>query len=126
MPDWNAAPYDQYQPDLEERHVPKRTTHPALGVISCIMSIFTATFLVAMIGLAVVYAGGDGRRPHAPLAIAVSLGMCSTPALALVGLGLGLGSLFQQGSKVFGILGVVFNAGLLLGTFLLLMMVLLF
>jgi hypothetical protein len=125
MPDWNAGPYDQYQPDLEERYRSTPTRHAALGIISFVISIFTGTFLIALSGLAVVYAGGNARAPHAPMAVAVSLGICSTPVLALVGLGLGLGSLFQRGSKVFGILGIVFNAGLLFGTFLLLMTVLL-
>jgi hypothetical protein len=120
MPDWNAASYDQYQPDLAEPHDPNQTGHPALGVISFALSLFTVAFFIAMIAAAALFAGPNGKPPtNSPVAIAVALGICSTPVLAMVGLGLGIGSLFQRGSKLFGILGVVFNIALLLGTILL-------
>jgi hypothetical protein len=125
MPDWNAAPYDQYQPDLEEGYRSSRTTHPALGVISFVMSLFSVAFLVAMLAMAAVSTGANGKPgPHSPLVLAIGLGICSTPALALVGLGLGIGSAFQRGSKVFPILGIIFNAILLLGSVLFLIVAL--
>jgi hypothetical protein len=123
MPDWNAAPYDQYQPAFDEGYTANRTRHPVLGVISFVLPLLSVTFLIAMMVLAAVSAGGKPAQ-QSPLTLVIGLGVCSTPALALVGLGLAIGSMFQRGSKVFGILGIVFNAILLLGSILLLIVAL--
>src|SRR5580765_8582542 len=94
-------PDDEYQPDFEAVSKPGYASHPALGIISFALSIFTVVFLAAMIALAAIFAGPNGKPPNdSPLVILVGLGICSAPALALIGLGLGIGSLFQRGSKV--------------------------
>jgi hypothetical protein len=118
MPDWNASAYDQYQPE-EERHNLPRTRHQALGIISFVLSLLSITVSIAMFALAVISIAANGKPgPHSGMTFAVGLCMCSTPALGLVGLGLGIGSMFQRGPKVFGILGIVFNAILFLGSIL--------
>jgi hypothetical protein len=122
MPDWSEGPYDQYQSDLDERNNANYTTHPALGIVSVVLSVLKFTFFLAMIALAAVCAADNGKPgPDSLLLIVVGLGVCFAPVMALIGLGLGIGSLFQRGSKVCAILGVVFNAMLLLGSILFLL-----
>lgn len=50
-----------------------------------------------------------GVNEESSAAMMIGLSIFGFLFLALIGFGLGIGSLFQSGNKVFGILGIVFS-----------------
>jgi len=93
--------------------------HSGLGIASFALSIVVgvAVFVVFAVAGIVETTTPGGMDEESPAAILIGLGIFGASGLGLVALGLGVASFFQAGrKKLFGILGVVFSAGILLVT----------
>jgi hypothetical protein len=93
--------------------------HSGLGAASLVLAIIAGLGMLIIFAVAGVIAAGDAggldeESPEAMVLGALVIGAC---ALALLGLGLGVGALLQKDrNKLFGIIGVIANALVLVGT----------
>jgi hypothetical protein len=96
------------QPPLETKN------HSRLGIASFIISIVAVLIICGDIVLVFGLSGGFTVNPsYAGLDTSLT---CASAVVALVGVGLGIAAVTQKNAKkVFGILGLVFNALILLG-----------
>lgn len=106
------------QPQYVYVPVPPARGHSGLGIASFILALVTGLLLFGLI----MVAGAIGmQNPEAmegekPMVMAIGLLFLSLLAMCLVGAVLGLAGLFQRDRhKVFPILGLVLNLGILLG-----------
>lgn len=89
--------------------LPEQRKHSPLGIASMIVSIIAAVGLCLTLGLS-VYGETTSTPTDAFLSIVGFAAICSG-AMGLIGLGLGIGALFQKAqSKVFSIIGLVLGA----------------
>ena len=92
--------------------------HSGLGIASFILSLIAGVEIFTMVVIAGVMAAQSpaGIDEHSPEAIIVGSFLCGGAALLLVGLGLGIAGVLQRNrKKIFGILGLVFNALIVIG-----------
>ncbi len=104
---------DEY--DFGKREPP----HSGLGIASLVLAVLAVVLLMVLFVIASVTAGNDmdGLDENSPEAMALGVAALGACALALLGLGLGIGGLIQPGrNKAPTIAGVVANALLLIGT----------
>lgn len=102
-----------------EQHVVAEKKHSGLGVTSFIMSIVTGFVMFVVVGTAgyLEMSTPGGLNEESPAAVLVGLGVIGTGLLVLLGLGLGIGALFQTDrKKTFAILGVTINGVIIAGT----------
>jgi hypothetical protein len=91
--------------------------HSGIGIASFVIGIL----VVIMLCITFAVAGGSSGisstgSSYSNLMTGIGLLACGTIALALVGVGLGIGGIVQKNvKKVFGIIGLVLNALVLLG-----------
>ena len=97
---------------------PRSAKHSVLGMLSLGIAVLAGLMEFALIvaaGVMAAQAGGD-LDPESPALIMLGLGILAGFPLCLLGLGLGIGGLAESGrSKVFPVLGMVFNLLVLLG-----------
>lgn len=102
--------WGQSLPPVRNRRL--EAPHSGLGIASFIISLLgglTAFVTVVLAGL--MASGPRGMDENSPEAFAVGCTIFGVIGLILVGLALGVAGLFQQErKKVFAVLGVVFNA----------------
>lgn len=93
---------------------PETINHSRLGIASFIISIVAALIICGDIVLVFGISGGlSVSQSYAGVDSALT---CASALVALVGLGLGIAAVAQRNAKkVFGILGLVFNALIVLG-----------
>jgi hypothetical protein len=110
---------DSVQPTPLEKPVAPALKHSGLGIASFIIAIIagvTLFFSFAVAGFLQVSRPG-GLDEKSGLAMLVGLFIIAVCMVHLVGLGLGIAGVFQAGRrKVFSVLGLVLNAGAILGT----------
>ena len=96
---------------------PPEPKHSGLGIASFAVALLAGVLAVAMIGVATYFAASlqEEFDDEAPQAIAVGLGIMGSLGLAVIGAGLGIAGVAQPNrNKVFAILGLTFNALLVL------------
>jgi hypothetical protein len=89
-----------------------------LGIASFILAIVAGVTAVALVVIAGVIelSTPGGMDEESPQALIVGLGIFGVFALNLLGIGLGLGGLFQADRlRTFAVLGLVFNLLVILG-----------
>ena len=99
--------------------------HSGLGIASFILSILSGVFIFVLIVIAGVIETSTpgGIDEESTAAVIIGLLIIALIIAALVALGLGIAGLFMQDrKKIFSILGTIFSAVTLLGTFLILML----
>jgi hypothetical protein len=109
--------YDRYRGDEDAGRPVPRLKHSGLGIASFVIALLTGVVFVAfVIAVGVIEAAHPGAMDEKPPAAFV-LGLVALLDLflCLVGLGLGIGGLCMKRSKIFPILGIVFNASVVLG-----------
>jgi hypothetical protein len=117
----SQAPYPAgygYQGGYAHPYAAAAPRHPGIGVTSFILGLVAG---VAMVVLIVIAAAMSARAPggqldeNSPEAITVGCSLIVAAGLALLGLILGIVGAVQQGhKKLFPVLGIVFNGGMLL------------
>jgi hypothetical protein len=114
-------PYYDDSPGYRPSSEPQR--HSGLGVASFIIGLVVILLDVLAIFLVIIVAAGEASRPWSPgrrdaaeaMAVLTGIIFCGGAVAALVGLGLGFGSLFQEDRKKgLGIAGVILNSLVLL------------
>ncbi len=101
--------YDINYPPPPPPPLPAAPKHSVLGIVSFILAILAVTIFCG--GVAIYLAlGGPGNPPEGFQSIDTIIS-CGAGFLALVGLGLGIAAVVQKNTKkLFGILGLIFNA----------------
>ena len=96
--------------------LPVEHKHSPLGIASSIVSVIAFGLVCVFFGYA-YFLGSSGTSIASDAEAILGLAlMCAVPFFTMIGLGLGIAALFQPyPNKVFGILGLVFNAILMLG-----------
>jgi len=91
--------------------------HSVLGATSFVISTAVGCLMLGLIIVAgLLSAGRVHRGQHYPGQILVGLALIALLAIDVVAMGLGIASLYEKGKKrLFGILGVVFSSGTILG-----------
>jgi hypothetical protein len=92
--------------------------HSGMGLASLIIGIFCSVWELVVIVIAGVLHNTPGRTAADKASQDTMVGglICGSLVFVLVGLGLGIASLFQRDrKKILGILGVVFNGLIILG-----------
>jgi len=84
-------------------------SHSGLGVASCVVGVLAGVFEVAIVAIAGVIevSTPGGMDEESPAAILVGLGLFAGLAIAMLGVGLGIGGLMQRRKKLFAVLGVL-------------------
>ncbi len=98
--------------------------HSGIGIASFVMGLIDLVLFFVMVLMAVGVAASAGGQvdEHAPATIMLGLFVIFIGLVCLIGTGLGVGSVLQkQRRRVFGIIGLCLNGGVLL--LILLMMV---
>jgi|GEM_PF-1062197 len=104
-----------YQNLHAENPVAQAARHSPIGISSFVVSITTGILLIILLVLAGTLAD-QGVKEDSPAAIIISVLIFFLLASQLVGLGLGIGSLFQKDRKrTFGVFGLIFSLLFLLG-----------
>ncbi len=104
MDNFNYTPIDAPKPK-----------HSGLGIASLVIAVISILLFCLGLGVAVFASASDpatieSMPSDSPLYLTVGLMICFGGGLDLVGLGLGIGGLFQPDrNKTFAILGTVFN-----------------
>lgn len=110
----------RYSNEEEWEDDPQRPLkHSGLGVASFLIALLTGVgeflFVVLCVLLAASSSGGEIDE-ESPAAIAMGLMILAGLGIALIGVGLGVGGLFQsKRNKLFAVLGICFNALILAG-----------
>jgi hypothetical protein len=95
---------------------PSVRKHSPLGIASFVLSILSAAMICAFITYAYILGSNSTSTVSMGASAVVWVFICAISLASLVGLGLGIAAVVQPGqSKVFGILGLVFNALILIG-----------
>ncbi|NQU23626.1 MAG: hypothetical protein HQ567_20275 [Candidatus Nealsonbacteria bacterium] len=107
-------------PYSEEHLVGRRIEprHSGLGIASFVLALFCGVMEVGLIVVAGIMEGSTpgGIDEEAPEVILLGLCLLGGAVLSLLGVGLGIGGLLQSNRKViFAVLGVLFNAMVILG-----------
>ena len=92
--------------------------HSGLGIASFVIALFSGVMEMGLIVIAGVMAETTpgGVNEESPQVILLGLCLLGGAALSLLGIGLGIGGLLQSNRKaVFAVLGIVFNAMVILG-----------
>ena len=107
-----------YAPGYQNPYAAAAPTHSGLGIASFILGVIAG---IAMIALIVVAAAMSAQAPggeldeNSPGAITVGCSLIIAAGMALLGLILGIVGAIQQGrKKLFSVLGIVFNGGMIL------------
>lgn len=122
----SSSPYAPPSSSAQQINTPPASTAPPaalpqswLGISSFVMSIIFGLIMFGLIVAATVLATREGGMSEDSVeAMVIGLAILGSGFAILVGLGLGIAGLFQpQRSKVFSILGIIFNAaiGLVVG-----------
>lgn len=94
---------------------PVTRKHSPLGIVSFVLSILS----IGLICIFLIYAyiiGNSGTAITTQASVSVWVFICVISLFSLVGLGLGIAAVIQPASsKVFGVLGLVFNALVMIG-----------
>jgi hypothetical protein len=110
----------RYEDDEEEYDFQKRDEpHSGLGIASLVFAVVAGAGLLIIFAIAGVMAGDDmgGFDEGSPEAVVLVLLALVAWALTLLGLGLGIGALVQKDrNRLFGIIGVVANGLVLVGS----------
>ena len=89
-----------------------------LGITSFVLAILAGVFAIVLIGVAgyIEASRPGGMNEESPVAMIVGLSMFAIVGMCFLGLCLGIAALFQSNrSKVFAIIGVIFNLMVVLG-----------
>jgi hypothetical protein len=87
-------------------------THDGKGIASFIIGVISVVFVLALIGTAGVMTKAGTMTPE--LNIIIGLGMISACFVDLIGIGLGFfGAVDRSSKKVYPVLGLVLNIGIL-------------
>jgi hypothetical protein len=92
--------------------------HSGLGIASLVIGVFSILVAVGAIGLATFITATNpiAVQNEDPVLAVIGLGIIGAIGLSLMGMGLGIGSLFVgTRSKILGILGIVANFLVLFG-----------
>lgn len=106
------TPFNQFS----EKPAPQATpspSHSGLGIASFAVSFLSGGVLMVMIGVATYFAATmEGEMSEeSPQAILLGLAIIAGMGLAVIGAGLGIAGIAQPNrNKIFAILGVIFNA----------------
>ena len=87
-------------------------THNGKGIASFIIGVTSVVFILALIGTAGVMTKAGTMTPQ--LAMLLGLGMISACFVDLIGIGLGIaGAVERSSKKVYPVLGLALNVGIL-------------
>jgi hypothetical protein len=106
---------DEGEYDFEKRGEP----HSGIGIASLVLAVVAGIAMLVIFGIAGVMAGDDvgGFDEESPAAMALGAFALLAGALTLVGLCLGIGALLQKDrNKLFGVIGIIANALVLVGS----------
>ena len=107
-----------YAPGYPNPYAAAAATHSGLGIASFIIALIAGAAMVALIVLAAALsaqAPGGELDENSPEAVTVGCSLIIAAGMALLGLILGVVAAIQQGrKKVFAVLGIVFNGGMIL------------
>ena len=119
----SSSPYAPPSGSAQQINTPPAATAPPaalrqswLGISSFVMSIIFGLIMFGLVVASAVLATREGGMSEDSVeAIVIGLAILGCGFAILVGLGLGIAGLFQpQRSKVFSILGIIFNAAIVL------------
>ncbi|HUY91489.1 MAG TPA: hypothetical protein VMV10_22305 [Pirellulales bacterium] len=82
--------------------------HSGLGIASCVVGLMAGLFELALVAIAAVTAVStpDRMDEDSPVVILLGMGVFAGLAIAMLGVGLGIGGLVQRRKKLFAVLGV--------------------
>ncbi len=87
-------------------------THNGKGIASFIIGVTSAVFVLALIGTSAVMTKAGTMTPQ--FTILLGLGMISACFVDLIGIGLGIsGAVDRSSKKVYAVLGLALNVGIL-------------
>jgi hypothetical protein len=87
-------------------------THNGKGIASFIIGVISVVFILALIGTAGVMTKAGTMTPQ--LTVLLGLGMISACFVDLIGIGLGIsGAVERSSKKVYPVLGLALNVGIL-------------
>jgi hypothetical protein len=98
---------------------PVELRHSGVGISSFVCGLFAliATFVtLGWAGMVHAQSGGAGIDEKSPLAVMIGLALFAEIFLGVIAVALGIGSLFQNRKKVFGVLGLLFGLAQVAGT----------
>ena len=98
---------------------PTELKHSGVGISSFVcglVALITTFITLGWAGMAHVQSGGAGIDEKSPLAVMIGLALFAEIFVGMIAIALGLGSLFQNRKKVFGVLGLLFGLAQVLGT----------
>jgi hypothetical protein len=115
-----TEPYDHgpYAPPGSRQLEVQAKRQSGMGIASFVISLLCGAGMLATFAYAgyVEATTAGGMQDTSPVAIMIGMAMLLIAGLLVVGLGLGIGGLFQPDRrKVFAVLGAVFNGLVLLG-----------
>jgi len=107
-PEAGDAPYGR------PRHLP----HSGLGIASFIIGLVVVVIVLLMILLIAVLASNRANRNTAEtMGVMTGIFVCVGALASLVGLGLGMGGVFQEDrNRTFAVIGLILNGLIILGT----------
>lgn len=90
----------------------KPLPHSKIGIASFAVALFGTLIFCSAFAIAfyIEFTGGGVVDPASPAYLIIEVAMCGSVIINLIGLGLGIASLFQaQAKKTFGIIGLVLS-----------------
>ena len=93
----------------EERYYPRPRGHSRCGIASFITSLIAGLMLFVLVCVAVVMGANREIDENDPETVVLGLGVMAGLGLAFVAFVLGIIGLFENRSKVFAVIGLVFS-----------------
>jgi hypothetical protein len=98
---------------------PVELKHSGVGIsafVCGLVALVTTFITLGWAGMAHAQSGGAGIDEKSPLAVMIGLALFAEIFLGLIAVALGIGSLFQNRKRVFGVLGLVLGVAQVAGT----------